>query len=258
MKKVIWIAALLMAVLILICAALVKNYIKFTDGKMVFIGRGLAAENEKKQGISFVDALVTIDPGHGGDEPGTINYGMVEKDINLDISLRLEKLLNDAGVTTQMTRREDKTVGLRKRAEMANSAAANLFISVHNNYLPGYPDFGGTETLYAFPDNPILSKIDSKRLARIVQDEVTSKLGTKDLKLIYRPELAVLHRTNMPSVIAEISYMSNKAEGEKLSKAEFRQKAAEALRDAVLKALDEDGAMKDKNGRWVYRKTISK
>ncbi len=248
-------AVLMVAVLVFSGAVLNRNMKNIGDRKTDRLNDAEEnPQNNEQPVFEDINALIAIDPGHGGIDDGSSFDGVVEKEVNLDIALRLERLLNEAGVDTVMTRRDDSLIELRERAKIANVAGAHLFISIHANSLPGYPRFGGTETLYAAPDNPIPSKIDSKRLAELVQQEVTRHLGTDDLGLKYRPELAVLHRTNMPSVIVEIAFLSNIKERELLSKAEYREKAASALRDAVLKALEEDGAFKNKGGQWIYRK----
>jgi len=172
------------------------------------------------------------------------------KDINLDISKRLGKKLGEAGIMVVYTREEDVFVDLDPRVDIANNLDAALFISVHSNSMPDNSQYKGTETLYCPPVNETDGKMDGRKLAVIVQEELVKTLKTIDNGIIYRPNLAVLRKTKMPAVIAEIAYISNASDREKLKKVEFRQKAADALSNAVIKALDKMNAKKDENGIW--------
>lgn len=179
------------------------------------------------------NTLVVIDPGHGGKDPGAIYGGVKEKDLNLDVARRLERLLEENNIKTCMTRTGDVYVSLYDRSEKANRLDADLFISIHHN--AGKSSLSGTMTLY-YPAN---GSFTGKDLAQIVQGELIKKLGTKNLGIISRPNLAVLRTTKMPAIIAEIGYLTNKSELDKLKSPSYRQKTAEALRDAVMKALEQ-------------------
>ena len=91
---------------------------------------------------------VVLDPGHGGRDGGTsLAYGLTEKEITLDIALRLGRLLEAAGLEAVMTRSDDEGVSLRRRAAIANEAHADLFLSIHVNWLPNR-DARGVETYF--------------------------------------------------------------------------------------------------------------
>lgn len=199
------------------------------------------------------EVIVVVDPGHGGEDLGATKDGLYEKNLNLDISLRLGKLLEDLGIKVVYTRKTDVDVGLDERVNIANSIDATLFISVHNNYMPNDAGYKGTETLYCVPVNPVEGKMDGQKLATIVQKKLVNTLNTVDNGIIYRPNLVVLRKTNMPAVIAEIAYMSNSSDRAKLSDESFRQKAAEALTEAVMEALDFMQAGKDEEGKWIIK-----
>lgn len=197
------------------------------------------------------EVKIVIDPGHGGEDYGTTKGNLYEKDFNLDISLKLGKLLEELGIKVIYTRDKDIDVGLDERVNIANNNDATLFISVHNNYMPDYADYKGTETLYCVPANPVENKMDGKKLAAIVQKRLVDTLKTVDNGIIYRPNLVVLRKTNMPAVIAEIAYMSNASDRAKLLDEGFRQKAAEALAEAVMEALEFMEAKKNEEGKWI-------
>lgn len=196
------------------------------------------------------EVIIVIDPGHGGDDLGAYHGTFYEKDVNLDISKKLGKKLEEAGIKVVYTREDDVFVDLDPRVDIANNLGATLFISVHNNAMPDNSQYRGTETLYCPPAVDTGSKMDGKKLAEIVQQELVKTLKTVDNGIIYRPNLAVLRKTKMPAVIAEIAYISNASDREKLKNDEFRQKAADALSNAVLKALEKMNARKDENGVW--------
>ncbi|MFZ5986284.1 MAG: N-acetylmuramoyl-L-alanine amidase family protein [Bacillota bacterium] len=225
-----------------------------TDNSLIDSGKtGKDAEEDNKEVNEEPkpkEVIIVIDPGHGGDDLGAYNGKLYEKDINLDISLRLGKLLSKEGIKVVYTREKDVFVDLDPRAKLANDLGATLFISVHSNSMPNNSDYRGTETLYCPPANSENSKMDGRKLAIIVQNELIKALKTVDNGIIYRPNLLVLRKTQMPAVIAEIAYISNPSDRAKLTSSEFKQKAANALSSAVMKALDRMEAKKDENGVW--------
>lgn len=182
------------------------------------------------------EQLVVIDPGHGGSDPGATHGGVYEKDLNLDIAKRLNALLKSKNIKTYMTREEDIYVGLYERAYIANDMKATLFVSIHNNAY--YAKYKGTETLY-FPQVTSSSGFNGKRFAQIVQEDLVNALGTQDRGIIERPKLVVLKATKMPAILAEIAFMTNSGDLANLKSEEFRQKAAQALCDSIIKALGE-------------------
>ena len=207
----------------------VSRSIQITDKSFSpSISRG---ESERK----FV---VAIDPGHGGSEPGAIYGGTKEKDLNLAIAKELNSLLMAAGIKTVMTRTNDTYVGLYKRSDIANNAKADLLISIHNN-ADTYKGTKGSMSLYYPYGGNAKGNLTAKEFASIVQKQLTGKLDTINLGVIQRPHLAVLRTAKMPAVLAEVGYMSNSSELNRLKSTAFRKSAAEALKNAVLKALDE-------------------
>ena len=202
-------------------------------------------EEKKPEEISIV-----IDPGHGGEDWGTYYGDIYEKNVNLDVSLRLGKLLKNDGIKVVYTREKDDFVELRKRSDIANELDAALFLSIHHNKMPDSPDYRGTETLYT-SGNTSVGVMNGKRFAEVIQSELVKTLKTVDNGIIYRPNLSVLRHTKMPAVIAEIGYISNSSDRARIGTPEFRQKASEALYDAVLKVLGEMKAYKTPDGKWM-------
>lgn len=183
------------------------------------------------------EKLVVIDPGHGGRMPGAIYKDMSEKDLNLDIAKRLNTLLQEKKVKTYLIRNDDSHVANYERAYIANALNASLFLSVHNNASDS-SSVDGTMTLY-FPPKKGAKGFTGKTFAEIVQARLLAALGTADRKIRERPNLVVLKATKMPAAIAEVAYLTNSSDRNNLKKATFRQKAAEALCESVLKVLQQ-------------------
>ncbi|MCR4437138.1 MAG: N-acetylmuramoyl-L-alanine amidase [Clostridiales bacterium] len=193
----------------------------------------------KKRVLSWKKShLVVIDPGHGGNDPGARAYGLVEKEINLDVALRVNSLLKDYGVRTYMTRTDDCFVGPKDRIYTANQKKASLFLCIHSNWFKD-PSFNGTMTLY-YPSRDLSQgNLSELNYALTIQNQLSNTLATKDRGIIDRPNLSVLKHAQMPSVLVELGFMSNKEDARLLASDEFRQKAAQALARGVIEALAE-------------------
>ena len=214
---------------------------------------------------------IVIDAGHGGRDPGAQGPGYTEASLTLDIALRLEKLLvKEPGVEVVLTRRTDEYVGLQERTAIANREDADLFLSIHANasrnraargiesYLLNFaltPDAAAvaarenaSSTLTMSHLNDLVkqialnSKLDESRdLARQVQTAMVRKLRAsnqlaKDLGVKQAP-FVVLVGASMPSVLVEVSFLSNRQEGRLLGTGAYRQRIAEALLDGVRRYL---------------------
>lgn len=180
------------------------------------------------------DKYVAIDPGHGGIKPGAIYGSLKEKDLNLDIAKRLDKLLEAKKVKTYMLREDDSHVDNWERAYIANALGAKLFISIHNNALDD-PAYGGTMTL-CYPQSG--GGFNGRTFAQLIHGRLLQHLKTTDRKIIERPNLVVLRGTSMPAALAEIAFITNKKDRTNLLNVQFRDKAALALSEAVIQALD--------------------
>lgn len=205
---------------------------------------------------------IVLDSGHGGEDVGThTRSGVTEKSLTLDIALRLRQLLaRDFDVL--LTREDDRGVALEDRAALANRAGADLFVSIHLNWIAN-PRERGVETYYlGATDDPVLTELaaaenrgsrysladmrkildrlytdvrqdSSRRLAQAVQAELFRSLVRANPALDNRGVKAapflVLVSTEMPAVLAEVSCLSNEDEVRLLSEASYRQSIAEAL-----------------------------
>jgi N-acetylmuramoyl-L-alanine amidase len=222
---------------------------------------------------------IVIDPGHGGHDTGTIGPdGLLEKDLVLDVSKRLGKLLAARlGAQVAFTRRDDTFVPLETRTAIANQEEADLFVSVHANSSRD-PDARGVETYYLnFTSSPealevaarenaasdksihelqdLVKKIalkekieESREFASDVQGALHSGLavrnpGERD-RGVKKAPFVVLIGANMPSILAEISFLSNPADERRLKTAEYRQRIAESLYRGISRYVDGLGGLK--------------
>lgn len=180
--------------------------------------------------------IVVLDAGHGGSDSGTCSGELLEKDICLDVVLRLRTILEDAGVQVYLIREDDRYIDHRERILIANEIGATLFLSVHCDWFKD-SSLSGTTTLY-YPSRALTAgKLTELDYARIIQNELAEALETKDRGIIDRTDLAVLKNAKMPSVLVELGFLSNETDLMLLSREAFRQKTAEALSIGILKAL---------------------
>lgn len=196
--------------------------------------------------------VIVIDAGHGGTDAGTQNkpYKLDEKDFTLDVAGRLRALLAKQGYKVVMTRTDDRFVELARRAEIANRAGADLFISIHFNAVGGAPAVRGSET-YTMTPQYQRSTGSAKRetadgtahpgnrhdpwnalLGYHMHARVLDKLGSADRGL-KRARFAVLRLVNSPAVLIEAGYLSNNEEAKKIATPAYRAAIADALAQGV-------------------------
>ncbi len=222
---------------------------------------------------------IVIDPGHGGHDTGTIGpTGLMEKDLCLDVALRLGKLIEQKlpGADVMYTRSDDTFVPLEERTHIANEAKADLFLSIHAN---SSRDHGarGIETYYlnmkgsaeamevAARENStaqenvhqlqdLVKKIaqtekldESRELAADVQDSLSRRIQkvsrAEKNRGVRKAPFVVLIGADMPSILTEISFLSNAADEQLLKKPEQRQKVAEGLYQGVASYLQSINSM---------------
>ena len=210
---------------------------------------------------------VVIDAGHGGHDPGAHGNGINEADLVLDVALRLRKLLTEqAGVDVVMTRDTDVFIPLEERTSIANRESADLFLSIHANASRDTKARGIETYFLNFASNPeaaavaarenttsgktmhslpeivraitLNNKIDESRdFAELVQKAMVKKLAVKNAELkdlgVKQAPFVVLIGAGMPSVLAEISFVTHRQEGQLLKTSAYRDQIAEALFDAV-------------------------
>lgn len=198
------------------------------DSNYIYINMLLPKEKYKN--------VVVVDPGHGGDAPGTSGNGLVEKDVNLDIALRLNQLFEaNPDVKAYFTRLEDVNPSFDDRTNMSNEVG-DMFISIHQNASgKGEPGPNGTEVYYLNP-NTTDRGLTSKAMAEILQKNLLQRLNTLDRK-IKTSNLIVLRNNKMPAVLCEVGFLSNPSEAARINTPEFRQQAAQAIYDGTIEII---------------------
>ncbi len=175
--------------------------------------------------------LIVIDAGHGGKDPGAVGTKTQEKILTLKASKMLEAELQKQGFKVYMTRSTDEYVGLYDRAAIANDLDATLFISVHINAFTN-SSVSGIEVFYG--DESLKS---DKGLAKSIQTELVKALGAVDRNIGSKPRLVVLQETKMTSVLAELGFITNPEEQDKMMSEAYLQKAAEAMSRGIINFL---------------------
>ena len=226
---------------------------------------GLSIARQLGLGVS----RIVIDPGHGGHDPGAKGKGVTEAELVLDVALRLEKLLQKVpGVEVILTRRTDDFIPLPERTAIANREGADLFLSIHANASTNGQAHGietyflnfannqsaaavaarenaaSTQAMGGLPDFvkaiALNNKLDESRdfalhvqRAMVERQKTVNKL-LKDLGVKQAP-FVVLIGANMPSVLAEMGFVTNAPEAKLLKANAYRQKIAESLFNAIRK-----------------------
>ena len=216
---------------------------------------------------------IVIDPGHGGHDTGTIGpNGLQEKDLVLEVGRRLGKLLETRlGAEVVYTRKDDTFIPLETRTAIANQQRADLFVSIHANSSDD-PAARGVETYYLnFTSSPealevaarenavseksiyelqdLVKKIalkekieESREFAGDVQESLHSTLAAKSPAIrnrgVKKAPFIVLIGANMPSILAEISFVSNPTDEHRLETSEYRQRIAESLYRGIAKYVN--------------------
>jgi N-acetylmuramoyl-L-alanine amidase len=222
------------------------------------------------KGPAFV---AVVDPGHGGDQEGAISpRGEKEKDLALDIALRVSRRLKALGGKVVLTRTGDISVPLANRAAIANALRADLFVSVHLNSMPTAEQRRrtcGIETYFlsadatdtrasavaarenadrlsgeplADPDDPVAGILNdledaaalqgSSRLAYAVHERLVAALEAEDHGVKQAP-FYVLAGARMPAVLLEVGFISHEDEAAKLRTREYRDRIADAVAEGV-------------------------
>ncbi|MDO5422990.1 MAG: N-acetylmuramoyl-L-alanine amidase [Eubacteriales bacterium] len=192
--------------------------------------------------------VVVIDAGHGGgQDSGAVYQGREEKNDNLSLALAVGEILQRNGVDVIYTRTEDVYQQPFEKAQIANNAGADFFVSIHRNSgaVPG--QYSGVQTL-------VYDKSGVKlQMAENINSEL-EKLGFRNLGVEERPGLVVLRRTQMPAVLVEAGFI-NSEEDNRIFDEKF-QEVAQAIADGILETIREENSRGQEeetpSGQMVY------
>ncbi|MFB5661028.1 N-acetylmuramoyl-L-alanine amidase [Alteribacillus sp. HJP-4] len=169
---------------------------------------------------------IVIDAGHGGSDGGAQANGLVEKQVNLAVALKVEDLLEDAGANVVMTRTNDTFISLNGRVSIAESANADSFVSIHAN--AATPGAEGAETFY----NSSHQSQKSYELARSIQNRLVSETGMK-FRRVAEAGFYVIKNTTMPSTLIELGFLTNTGDSNRMKQSGYNDKAARAVYNGI-------------------------
>ena len=200
----------------------------------------IKAKSKFRTGGGIKDKIITLDPGHGGSDPGAIGAsGLKEKQITLEISMRVKELLEKEGAKVFMTRTTDKDVyapnasdraELQARVNVAEKHNSDLFLSLHINSSVNKSVGGFSSYYYPKTDNDL-------KIAKTIQDKFAKNFGVDNLG-VRQANFYVVKRCSMPATLLEMCFISNPKE-EKLMKSKwFQKKTARLIVEGVKNYFD--------------------
>lgn len=200
-------------------------------------GRVVAARRSPRAASGGVAArgplagvTIVIDPGHGGEDPGTLGPGgLREKDLTLAMSLRLRARLERADARVVMTRADDRFVGLYERAAIADRAGAQALVSLHVN-ASDYREAQGVE-VYHYP-----GAAGGRELARAVYRRLVEGLGRPG-RGVLPADFVVLREPRAPAILVETGYLTNPQDRRLLVSAGYQERLAEAVASGLIEFL---------------------
>lgn len=188
------------------------------------------------------DKVVVIDAGHGGSAPGATKQGVYEKDIDLDIVLKLKELFDaseDKSIGVYYTRTDDTNPSFENRVGLANKSDADLFISVHNNSTQSgrMSSINGTQVMY--DELKPEQEHGTKGLAQICLEEVTASAGSSNKGLVEGNEIYIIRTSEVPVALIEVGFMTNQTELNNLRTEEYQIRVAQGIYNAIMRAFAE-------------------
>lgn len=201
---------------------------------MLSVGWFLGGLDKKTWSWTLGDRVVVIDAGHGGVDPGAVGISKVlEKDVTLGVSKRLQTILQQSGAKTVMVREDDSDLGtsqgllkrkredLAQRIQLAMDNQAEVYISIHANSFPKQ-NLTGAQTFYHSDSS------EGKLLAQVIQQELNTMTGGKRVAK-GNQDIYVLKKAHQAAVTVEVGFLSNLTEEQLLATPDYQQKLAVAI-----------------------------
>ena len=189
---------------------------------------------------------VVIDAGHGGEDGGCEGYGLVEKELNLDIALKIAEMLENEGVSVVLTRETDvllydkndnyegkkKALDLRKRVEITANCENPIFVSIHMNYF-AQTKYSGLQVYYAEKNE------GSYALAAKIQENVRARVQPENKRIVKAgKDIYVLENLNNCAVLIECGFLTNESECKKLSEKEYQKELSFAIICGIIEYIE--------------------
>ncbi|WP_439743022.1 N-acetylmuramoyl-L-alanine amidase family protein [Bacillus pseudomycoides] len=186
--------------------------------------------NPKVNGTMYEDTLskkvIVIDPGHGGNDPGSIgSKGTKEKDITLKTAKNIQKKLEEKGMTVILTREDDTFVPLKNRVAIAQNKSADLFLSIHYD---GFTtnDVKGVTTYY-------YKGLKEQALAETIHEHLFKHIQAKN-RGVKSGDYYVLRENQQPSILLELGYITNPEDEERMNSQQFQADVASGIVNGVI------------------------
>ncbi|MGG1678292.1 N-acetylmuramoyl-L-alanine amidase CwlD [Neobacillus sp. NRS-1170] len=206
----------------------------------------------KSWNLPLSGKIILLDPGHGGPDGGAGTGKTLEKDIALDITLKVRDLLQQQGALVVMTRDTDtdladddtrgysrrKVEDLKQRLKMINDSDNDFFVSIHLNAIPS-SRWSGAQTFYA-PHHK-----ENAKAAKFIQEELRENLGNTNRKAKPINQVYILKNAKKPGVLVEVGFLSNPAEKENLKKKTYQEKIAESIYRGVIRYFTNEKELKE-------------
>lgn len=184
--------------------------------------------------LPLTGKIIILDIGHGGDDPGTSYQNILEKDLNLAIGLELEKELSRNGASVILTREGDydlaspnatrrKKSDFDNRIDLINKSKADVYLSIHINYLEDSSYYGGQIFYYGE---------ENKKIAETLQTEFNTISYPRSIKPM--PNIYMYRHLKIPGVLVECGFISNKKEREKLITPAYQKEIAKSLTKGLI------------------------
>lgn len=186
-----------------------------------------AEEAEEAKKKEFEGLQILLDAGHGGNDGGTFEGDVLEKDVTLAVVLKMRKLLEEHGVTVVLTRDYDDFMYLDERVQVANSNPSDLFVSIHCNYYEGEEEVNGLDCYYYEKSE------EGKQFAESMV-ETLKESGALDIRGAKPNNYQVISCTKYLALLIEIGFLSDPTECANLSSEEYQSLMAEELVNAIL------------------------
>ena len=194
---------------------------------------GISTASYARSNVKNVDRdyyKVFIDPGHGGVDNGAVQNGVLEDEINLQISKKIEAKLKAKGVEVKMSRYDDTYLSLTDRTYMANKEGSDVFVSIHQNSATN-SSAKGIETYY------YSTRQDSKELATDIQNDLIQATNATD-RGVKTANYAVIKTASMSSSLVECGFISNPTDAQNLSSSSYQDKVAEGIVNGIMDYLN--------------------
>lgn len=213
-----------------------------------------------------VAAHIVLDAGHGGADPGAIGVnGLREKDVNLDVTLKLRDELEERGYSVSLTRETDRALSLQERVAFKEAQQADLFVSIHANAYH-HPSASGSLVLYydrkypraRYPASPEMAQLSdiNKQFAQYVLEGLVQEANTINMGIV-PSSVYVVRRGTMPSILVELAFLSNWYDAERLADDYDRSLMARGIANGIEAFWPlQHGLFRDIAGHWAAESII--